>query len=413
MGYTTENTIDKRLKRVQDAINFRTPDRIPIAPKMGMAYVQAAGINMYAGHMDYRNMIPGVKNFLERYEVDLYWNAAGYAANIMEVLGTTAIRWPGATCGLDLNTGHQIVDKIYMEEDEYDEFLKNPSDFFMRKVYPRKHAKLAGLSKLSFANIVELGHFASMAAFADPEARQALLSLMFAGEESAKWLAAQGELVQAAEEMQVPPGCIVGQNAPYDMLADNLRGYLQVPMDIFEIPDKVLAAIDVMTEFAIQGVHNIKAMGQPYVFMPLHGGTDDFMSNETYLKFYWPSLKRVIDEIIKLDMTPYIFFEGKYNSRLEIIKDVPAKKCIYMFEQVDIAKAKKTLQDHTCITGNIPSTLLIYGKKQEIIDATKRMIDDCAPGGGFIMDCSIVLDHYKEENLDAWFETTFEYGKNK
>ena len=39
------------------------------------------------------------------------------------------------------------------------------------------------------------------------------------------------------------------------------------------------------------------------------------------------------------------------------------------------------------------------------------MLDACAPGGGFIMDCSIVLDNAKKENLDAWYETTMEYGK--
>ena len=39
------------------------------------------------------------------------------------------------------------------------------------------------------------------------------------------------------------------------------------------------------------------------------------------------------------------------------------------------------------------------------------MLDICAPGGGFVMDCSIVIDHYKEENMDAWFQTTMEYGK--
>ncbi len=82
-----------------------------------------------------------------------------------------------------------------------------------------------------------------------------------------------------------------------------------------------------------------------------------------------------------------------------------------MFEQVDIANAKKILGDAACICGNIPTADLIYGKKQDIIDNTKKMLDICAPGGGFMMDCSIVIDHYKEENFDAWYETTLEYGK--
>lgn len=74
--------------------------------------------------------------------------------------------------------------------------------------------------------------------------------------------------------------------------------------------------------------------------MPLHGGTDIMMSNEDYEKFYWPSLYRVMEEIINQGMVPYVFLEGPYNTRLEILKQVPKGKVIYMFEQVDIAKAK-------------------------------------------------------------------------
>ncbi|MDR1247103.1 MAG: hypothetical protein LBK57_08765 [Clostridiales Family XIII bacterium] len=405
------NTIDKREARVKAAVSLKEGDRVPFAPKIGTAYAQAGGISQYELYFDYRNMKQGIINFLKRYEPDLYWQTAAYPANVLEVLGTTAIKWPGATCGLPLNMGHQIVNHELMLQDEYDEFLKNPSEFFMQKVFPRKNSKLAGLSKISFSNVIEFGHFAGMAPFADPEVRSALLSLMFAGEETVKWLSACDELAKVAVEMQTPLGCIIGQPTPYDMLADNLRGFTELPIDVIEVPDKVLAAIDVMTDFALKGIHAIKAMGLQYVFMPLHGGTDDFMSNETYAKFYWPSLRRVIDEIVKLEMTPYIFLEGKYNTRFDIIRDVPAGKCIYMFEQVDIAKAKKALSDTVCITGNMPTASLIYGDKQEVVDDTKRMLEDCAPGGGFIMDCSIVCDHYKEENMDAWYETTMDYGK--
>ena len=298
-----------------------------------------------------------------------------------------------------------------MDIDDYDEFLKDPSNLFMTKVYPRRHKKLKGLAKMSFQDVVEFGHYASMTAFADPEVREALITLMSAGEQAQKWVAAQGELAQKALELQTPLGCTLGQNAPYDMLADNLRGYINVPMDLFEVPDKVLAAIDFFTDLAVKNVRGLKEQGVHYVFMPLHGGTDIMMSNEDYEKFYWPSLYRVMEEIINQGMVPYVFLEGPYNTRLEILKQVPKGKVIYMFEQVDIAKAKKILGDTACICGNLPSADLIYGKKEDIIENTKRMLDVCAPGGGFMMDCSIVIDHYDEEKFSAWYETTLEYGK--
>ena len=64
-----------------------------------------------------------------------------------------------------------------------------------------------------------------------------------------------------------------------------------------------------------------------------------------------------------------------------------------------------------CIGGNLPTSLLAYGKKEQVVEATKRLLDIGAPGGGFLMDCSIILDNAKRENLEAWEETTRLYGK--
>lgn len=407
-----ENNLQARQARVDAAVALKEGDRVPFAPKFGYgAYVQAAGISMYEGLMDLRNMKPGVEKILSQYDIDLYWGPAAYPSNVLEVLDSVAINWPSPDGRLSRNSGYQINDITYMDIDDYDEFLKDPSNFFMTKVYPRRHKKLKGLAKMSFQDVVEFGHYASMSAFTDPEVREALITLMSAGEQAQKWVAAQGELAQKALELQTPLGCTLGQNAPYDMLADNLRGYINVPMDLFEVPDKVLAAIDFFTDLAVKNVRGLKEQGVHYVFMPLHGGTDIMMSNEDYEKFYWPSLYRVMEEIINQGMVPYVFLEGPYNTRLEILKQVPKGKVIYMFEQVDIAKAKKILGDTACICGNLPSADLIYGKKEDIIENTKRMLDVCAPGGGFMMDCSIVIDHYDEEKFSAWYETTLEYGK--
>lgn len=409
-----ENNLQARQARVDAAVSLKEGDRVPFAPKFGYgAYVQAAGISMCEGLMDLRNMKAGVKKLLTQYDFDLYWGPAAYPSNVLEVLDSVAVNWPSPGGRLDRNSGFQINDITYMDIDDYDEFLEDPSHFFMTKVFPRRHKKLQGLAKMSFQDIVEFGHYASMAAFADPEVREALHTLMSAGDQAAKWIAAQGELAELALELQTPLGCTLGQNAPYDMLADNLRGYINVPMDLFEVPEKVLAAIDYFTTLALENVRGLKEKGVQYVFMPLHGGTDIMMSNEDYEKFYWPSLYRVMEEIINLGMIPYVFLEGPYNTRLEIIKQVPKGKCIYMFEQVDIAKAKKILGDSACICGNIPTSDLIYGDKEDVIEKTKRMLDICAPGGGFMMDCSIVIDHYKEENFDAWYQTTLDYGKYK
>lgn len=410
MAYQTENTIDKRKKRIADVIALKEPDRVPFCPAIGTAYTQHGGVTKYEAMMDFRNFKPGVENFLTRYEVDLFWSPTTYPANVMEVLGTNYIKWPGATCGLPLDAGFQITDKSFLEEDQYDEFLADPTAYLFNKVYAERHDKLKGLKKAVVNNVIEYGHFASLASFADPEVKEALHYLIKGGEEAVKWLQASGELAELALSLETPLGVLSGCTTAYDAFADMLRGYINAPMDLYTVPEKVMAACDVMDIYVKQAVDDAAARGLEYFFIPLHGGTDELMSDEFYRKYYWPSLYSMMERIIGHGMIPYVLTEGNYDTRLEVLSEVPKGKIIYMFEKVDIARAKKVLGDTACICGNFPTTDLVYGTKEKVVEDTKRMLDVCAPGGGFIMNCSIVLDNYKQELLDAWYEATLKYG---
>ncbi|MDR1029225.1 MAG: hypothetical protein LBL63_07380, partial [Clostridiales Family XIII bacterium] len=269
MADSTENTMEKRRKRIADVIALKEPDRVPFAPAIGTAYTQYGGATKYEAMMDFRNFLPGIRKFLTRYEVDLFWSPATYPANVLEVLETEYINWPGPTCGLDLNAGFQITDKTFLSADEYDEFIADPTAFLFNKVYPARHKKLRGLSKAVINNVIEFGHFASLASFADPEVQEALHYLMRGGEEAVKWLKASGELAALAVELETPLGCISGCTIGYDALADMLRGYINVPMDIFTVPEKVIAASDIMDSFAKKAVDQAAEMGLEYFFIPL------------------------------------------------------------------------------------------------------------------------------------------------
>jgi hypothetical protein len=403
--------MEKREKRVADAVALKEPDRVPFTPKLSGAILKLGGISQYEATIDFRNMKEPLAKFLTRYELDYFMPPAFYPINAMEVLGTEFIKWPGQTHGLDLNTGHQIVDKVFVNEDQYDAFLADPSRYLMQNVWAQRHKKLRALSKVTFDNVYEMGHFASMAVFADPEVREALLTLMFAGEEALKWQQYTAEYVKVAADYETPVGATGGTTIPYDMFADGLRGFVNLPVDVLMIPGKVEQALKLMEMYAMETIDFFASIGTKNFFIPLHGGIDNFMDNDTYRKFYWPGLQRMIEKLVGYGITPYIFVEGIYNTRLEILSEVPKGKVVYMFENVDLVKAKKILGGVACITGMLDTADLQFSKKEAIIDKTKRIIDICAPGGGFMMDCTIPIDIYKDELLDAWYETTLEFGK--
>ena len=409
---TKQDLYNERVKRMEAAQALTTYDRVPIVPKMNFFYGSEYGVNSYASMSDLSNLVPAVRAYLQEFQPDAVWGPAQYPLHALEALGSTTIRWPGAEHNIPLDQSFQILDGEYMYADEYKEFCLDPTHFILSKWLPRRNKNLAGLSKINLQDPIEYGLFGCIAPFDDPDVRSAIAALQQAAYYSKKWLAGNGAFFDACIDEGVPLGPTLGQTCPFDMLADNFRGMINCVMDTMMRPDELHEALDVMTELCIRnGLNGLKALGHKYLFIPLHMGVDEFMSPETYAEFYWPGLKKLMMAAIDQGLTPYVFCEGNYTTRLEQLMDVPKGKVIYMFEKVDIKKAKETVGQVACICGNLPTSTLMFGTKEQVADETKRLLDICAPGGGFIMDCSIVLDRCKKENLHAMFDTALTYGK--
>lgn len=99
--------------------------------------------------------------------------------------------------------------------------------------------------------------------------------------------------------------------APYDMLADTMRGTRAAMLDGFRRPGQVAAAVERLVPVAIEaGVSSAAESGNPFVFMPLHKGADGFMSDHDFRSIYWPSLKALIRGLIAEGLVPQLFVEG-------------------------------------------------------------------------------------------------------
>ena len=74
-----------------------------------------------------------------------------------------------------------------------------------------------------------------------------------------------------------------------------------------------------------------------------------------------------------------------------------------------MAEAKKKFDGIACISGNLPVQMLEFGKKEQVEDYVKYLIDTCGPGGGYIFDMNGSLENAVPENLDAMFNTFEKY----
>ena len=193
-----------------------------------------------------------------------------------------------------------------------------------------------------------------------------------------------------------------------------MRGTRGVMLDLFRSPQKVLAAVERIVPLAIQmGIDAANNSGNPFAFIPLHKGADGFMSNADFEKFYWPSFKATLLGLIEDGVVPFMFVEGGYNHRLDIIANsgLPAGKTMWIFDQTDMTQAKKKFGPWACFGGNVPASLFKAGTPEEMETYVKQVMETCAPGGGYFISPGAVLDQAKDENMRTYLKAAKEYGK--
>ena len=415
MDSDNQKKYQQREKRILDAIALKEPDRVPIVPLFAFFNCYFTGISPREAYENPDKAVAAWRKTIHHFRPDATYsvNFTIYAMDeVLSGLDFKAMKWPGH--GVEDNQPFQFVEAEYMREDEYQELFDAPADFFIRKMLPRLAGNLEGLAKLPPWETVALGYVwpAVLPALSDPEVTLALETLLAMSKKQAAW--AKTFTSFARELMEAGYPSIKEQTvlAPYDLVADNLRGTAGAAMDLLLQPENLKRAVEQLAPFMSRlGVHGAKAKGNPRVFIPLHKGTDNFMSLKQFQEFYWPSLQRLILDLVEGGCTPYLLIEGLYNTRLDIIKDVPKGKCIYHFEGTDIFEAKKKLGDTVCIMGNMPGSLLATGTVEQVKEHTKKLIDVCGDGGGYIMSGAALIDHAKPENVEAWVETTKEYGR--
>jgi hypothetical protein len=331
-------------------------------------------------------------------------------AGVYELLDYKLYSWPGHGIPKSANA-YQFVEGEYMKENEYDLLIKDPSDFWMRVYMPRVFGAFESWRNLSpFTSIIE-----APAAWFLPYTRSDLQAsaqtLINLGKELALWSRMLGEVSRWAQESGYPAGRSLLAKAPFDTIGDTLRGTKGIIKDMFRQPEKLLEAIDVVTGFTIrQTVESANASKAVTAIFPLHKGADGFMSPKQFEKFYWPSLKKVVDALVKEGIRPELFAEGSYTTRLEAVNEFAKGDVSWHFDKTDMEKAKKTVGKTCCLSGNVPSSLMVTGNYDQVKEYCRKIIEICAPGGGFILAGGAQVDEGNPDNLRAMMDAAKEHG---
>jgi uroporphyrinogen-III decarboxylase len=400
-----------RATRLARAAKMEIPDRVPCMVPAGNFPAMNAGITFREAVYEPEKMRRAWLKFLDEYDTDTFDGTPFFYDPVADLFEEKNQMWPGHGLPVDGHS-YQFIEGEYMMADEYDLFIKDPLDFQLRRLLPRTMGIFEPFADIpSFSSwqglpqrLMALINNPAFARFfrAFGEAARVQPVFMKASEETTRQAAARGFPMFRG-------GLAV---VPFDVLADNLRGTRGIVMDMYHQPDKIHEAMEVILPVLLKNAVSLSDVTDcPVVMMPLHKGDDTFMSDRQFETFYWPTFKRLLLSMVDEGLIPFPVAEGQYNRRLEYIADMPRSAVVWMFDQTDMAAAKKALQNTACIAGNVPVSMAYTATAEEMKAHCRRLIETCAPGGGYMLSGGSTFDLARGDNLRAMMVAAKEYGK--
>lgn len=138
-----------------------------------------------------------------------------------------------------------------------------------------------------------------------------------------------------------------------------------------------------------------------------------FLSPKMYEKFVASQLKRVCDKVHSCDGKVILHSCGNLYKILDIMIQA-GLDAVHPWEStagMDIFKAKETYGEKLTLIGNVPIDLLTHGTPLEVEAYVKKLIQVCAPDGGYMLGTGHSVSYSVTlENYEMMLEAARKYG---
>ncbi|MEI7522988.1 MAG: uroporphyrinogen decarboxylase family protein [Mariniphaga sp.] len=391
-----EQLYQQRLSRYLTAMRNEKPDQIPIRPFVAEFTAKYAGMTCQDVVHDYNRAFEAARKCAAGYDWDAVVSNMVYVwTGLTQAIGLTYYGIPGID--VPAENGFQYrepeEEKSFMKADEYDELIDDPTAFLYNKWLPRVSDDISPMgTTTSYRNN---------------------LALVKGGMAMLNYFNAYGPHVEKLRFESGTVSAIAGIfKAPFDILGDKLRGYIGLTMDMITQPDKVRKACDaLMPHLYNVALNSSDPNHQVPIGYWMHRGCIPFISKGEFESHYWPTVRPIIEELWKNGHQTLFYAEGNWDHHLQSFTELPDKSIVYHVDSGDIFKTNKIIGEKFCLSGGIPNTLLSFGKPAEIRFRCKRVIDEVARDGGYIMDASAIIQNDATiENMQILTDFTREYG---
>ncbi|KPU43155.1 uroporphyrinogen decarboxylase (URO-D) [Oxobacter pfennigii] len=380
MNEEVKKKYDQRIKDYLDTVNLREPEHVLVSGGIGNAQIGLYGMTMQEVLDDPERYAKTCSKLYEDFAVDFL---SGGALNPLEAIwalgrDTYFISRDGITV--------QHKESVPMLEDEYPQLIEDPMNFIVDTLFPRKFPLLTEGYPKSYEVL--------------KNAAKAYQKFFAASRIYSQYCIENYGVISPVGAKSYPP---------FDVIFDRLRGFKGTTTDLRRQAENMGKACEAMLPIYMKPLENLTDK-LPFAGTTIHCPT--YLRTSDFEKYFWPTYKKMLLFAHEKGSKTSITGEGDMSRFYDLLLDLPKASVILKLEKDDIFYAKKKIGNHVAIIGNFPSSYIKYKSKQECLDMAKRIMDECAPGGGFIFGIdlpALSVSDVNAENMQAIFQFVHDY----
>ena len=367
-------------ERVEAALNFENPDRVPICPLATLPCAAGIlGLNLGELHKSPKKSLDAMLRLFDEYGG---WDGANLMPNLKVFynLGGFKVKVPG----IDLPDNYQIQfdEQEFMKIEDY----KTVADIGWRRFV--KEDYLYRITDMKKEDLIK--------------AREEFWRMA--------WRATYEFL-----KRKVGIKLSISYFHPFFTLSLS-RSLIKFTQDLYYRPELVEKALDTMTEDIIQaGISSCKKTGFKWIYMPEERAEAAIYPLKIFERFWWPYTKRMVEAWHAEGLIVWFHLDQCWDLNIPYFKELPKSSVMLDLDGLtDIFAAKEILKNHLCIMSDVSASLFSLGTPKDVEAYCKKLIDKLGVDGGHILGSGCeVPPNCKPENFKAFIETGKTYQLSK
>lgn len=359
---TPQELYNERLKRIKAAVALEKPDRVPVVPLGDSFCAKHLGVKLseFCTIPELSNQTM-LKSFAALGEVDGIQHC-GFNVNMLSTLWLSKVKVPGRD--LPEDTLWQVDEMELMKLEDYDAIINCGYNNFIGDFFLNRLDNL--------------------------------------GERLQPFLASLPQSFKNFEDAGIVPFSPILFTIPYEVFCGG-RSMVKFSKDLFRIPDKVQAAMDVAMPDIIENARQVMRALKPIgVWVGGWRSASEFMSPTLWKRLVFPYMKQLVQAVVEEGVIAVLHLDSNWTRDIEYFRELPKGKCVFSPDgSTDIFKAKELLGDHMCIMGDVPAASLTLGTPEEVYNYSTKLIKEIGPDGFILAQGCDIPTNAKVENVKA------------